>query len=138
MEISPKTELPAAPAAQSARPAVQAAMASSNRRKAAKPKPKTATKAESKQDSVLALLRRKDGATISAIMKATGWQRHSVHGFFAGVVRRKLKLNLSRTGEGERASYRIGAVGRQRTKHQDDRVISRTRKQGRLTRKRAR
>lgn len=71
------------------------------------PKSKTPAQKTSKQDLVVAMLRRKEGATVAAIMKATGWQKHSVHGFFAGVVRKNLKLNLVRSGEGEQATYRI-------------------------------
>jgi hypothetical protein len=66
----------------------------------------------SKQSRVITMLRAPDGTTITAMMKATGWQQHSVRGFLAGVVRKKLKLNLdSRKIDGSRF-YRIkGADG---------------------------
>ena len=66
-------------------------------------------RANSKQARVLGLLSRSSGATIATIMHSTGWQLHTVRGFFAAVVRRKLGLRLeSEKTDGERV-YRIVA-----------------------------
>ena len=68
---------------------------------------KPETDARSKKVRVIAMLRSPSGTTIAAIMKATGWQPHSVRGFLAGVVRKRLKLNLvSKKANGSRI-YRI-------------------------------
>jgi len=66
-------------------------------------------RANSKQARVVGLLRRPGGATIATIMTCTGWQPHTVRGFFAAVVRKRLALRLeSEKTDGERV-YRIVA-----------------------------
>ncbi len=69
-------------------------------------------RAGSKQAQVLSMLLKPAGTTIDAIMKTTGWQAHSVRGFFANVVRKKLKLTLtSEAGDGCRVYKVSGNTG---------------------------
>jgi hypothetical protein len=68
---------------------------------------KSATRPDTKHARILAMLRTPAGATIAAIMTATEWQQHSVRGFLAGVVRKKLGLNLVSESTERGRVYRI-------------------------------
>jgi hypothetical protein len=63
--------------------------------------------AVSKQARVIAMLQSAAGATIAGIMRETDWQQHSVRGFLAGVVRKKLKLKLLSKMVDDKRIYRI-------------------------------
>src|SRR5581483_2376556 len=62
----------------------------------------------SKKAQVLELLRRPEGATLAGIMKATGWQAHTVRGFISGTLTKKLGLKVeSFRSEDKERTYRV-------------------------------
>ena len=67
----------------------------------------TSTKSHTKQDQLLALLRRPQGITIEHAAKTLEWQPHSVRGIISGVLKKRLGLTVtSEKGEGGRV-YRV-------------------------------
>ena len=82
-----------------------------SRMEAAAGRPASGARAGSKQTQVISMLQRPEGATLQAIMAVTGWQPHSVRGFFSGVVRRKLGLELASDKAGDQRLYRIVTIG---------------------------
>jgi hypothetical protein len=67
-------------------------------------------RAGSKQARVIEMLMKPEGTTIDDIMKATDWQQHSVRSFFAGIIRKKLKLTL--TSEAAEAGRIYKVIGK--------------------------
>ena len=61
----------------------------------------------SKLAAVIAMLRRKEGATIEQLVKATDWQAHSVRGAISGAIKKKLGLNVESVKADDRRVYRI-------------------------------
>jgi Protein of unknown function (DUF3489) len=63
--------------------------------------------ATTKSETILALLRQPGGATLKALMAATGWQAHSVRGFISGQLTKKLCLKVR---SGKRDGERVYSV----------------------------
>lgn len=63
--------------------------------------------ANTKQSRAIAMLRSTKGVSIAALMEATGWQQHSIRGFLAGVVRKRLGLSLESSKVDGFRLYRI-------------------------------
>ena len=111
-DVSPSVA-PQAPHVAPKRARSKKSLAKGKRRDTARPGAKrSANEARqgSKKAEVLDLMRRKQGVTLAQIMKATGWQAHTVRGFISGTVTKKLGLQVEsfRTDDKERA-YRISS-----------------------------
>jgi len=99
--------------------ALRAALAGKPPRAAREPGVPRKPREGTKQEQVLALLRREEGATIARICEATGWQQHTVRGFFAGLKKRqgievKVLERIRQVGpnkEGAKGSYTVYRVG---------------------------
>ena len=66
-------------------------------------------KRRSKQDAVIAMLQRPEGATVDEVASAMSWQRHTVRGLFSGTLKKKLGLTLASATEERGRVYRITA-----------------------------
>jgi hypothetical protein len=63
-----------------------------------------------KIDQVKALLRRREGATLDAMVAATGWQAHTVRGAMSGALKRKAGLTITSDKVDGVRTYRIATV----------------------------
>ena len=83
--------------------------ATRTRKSTTKPAPTVETKT-SKQDMVLSMLRRANGASIAEIVDATDWQPHSVRGFFSGALKKRLKISVVSEKVGDERRYFVAAI----------------------------
>jgi hypothetical protein len=67
------------------------------------------TKRPSKQEAVIAMLQRPEGATVDEVASVMGWQRHTVRRLFSGTLKKKLGLSLASNQEERGRVYRIAA-----------------------------
>jgi Protein of unknown function (DUF3489) len=78
-----------------------------SRKRSAPASSRSTARLDTKHDRIIAMLRTSAGATIASLVTATEWQQHSVRGFLAGVVRKKLGLNLVSEQTDKGRVYRI-------------------------------
>jgi len=71
------------------------------------PEPPSSARHPSKQQEVIAMLRRPEGVTVDEVASVTGWQRHTVRGVFSGTLKKKLGLTLASAQEERGRVYRI-------------------------------
>ena len=100
--------------------ALRAALAATTRTSTASDTPR-APRAGIKQQTVLALLRRPEGATVAQVAEVTGWAQHTVRGFFAGLKKRGITVTVlervRQVGSGKQGAkgsytvYRVGEAG---------------------------
>ena len=75
------------------------------------PEPQSDAKRTSKQEDVIAMLRRSQGVTVDEVATATGWQRHTVRGLLSGTLKKKLGFTLASDKEERGRVYRIVEAG---------------------------
>jgi len=75
------------------------------------PDPAPNVKRPSKQDALIAMLRRPQGVTVDEVASAMGWQCHTVRGVLSGTLKKKLGLTLASAKEERGRVYRIVEVG---------------------------
>ena len=71
------------------------------------PEPQSDPNRPSKQDEVIAMLRRPEGVTVDEVASATGWQRHTVRDAFSGTLKKKLGLTIASAKQERGRVYRI-------------------------------
>jgi hypothetical protein len=80
-----------------------------NKSRVAKPEaPGSHVRADTKLGAIIALMRRREGATIAEMAKATAWQVHSVRGAISGTLKGKLALNITSEMKDGVRRYRLG------------------------------
>jgi len=108
MSTQETTQTPSPKKAKASKKAAKATKSAKPKKAAKATKAKGAAKSGSKAEKVLELMKRKEGATLAEIAKATDWQNHSIRGFVSGHVIKKLglKVESTKSDAGER-TYRI-------------------------------